>query len=196
MPLKPHAISTSAYSDLAGRLPHLKAFLAGLVLQCRNGYFVKTAKAPWPHTVPSLQGQYDRVHCGAACPTSKLGPLLDLLRPEGGLIVTPVEPSDLRVIIKKPDGAVTSRIISQVRYSTLEVGQPAVTPMLTDVTAFNPSISFCASSSKSDPSPWRWVILTRISPVYRQDPFAPCSFTESIVKVRRNCTCACMIHHV
>ncbi|CAL5223332.1 g5831 [Coccomyxa viridis] len=73
--------------------------------------------------MPSLRhkGQYDRVHCGAACPTSKLGPLLDLLRPEGGLIVTPVEPSDLRVIIKKPDGAVTSRIISQVRYSTLEV---------------------------------------------------------------------------
>lgn len=71
-----------------------------------------------------VQGQYDRVHCGAACPTSKLGPLLDLLRPEGGLIVTPVEPSDLRVIIKKPDGAVTSRIISQVRYSTLEVSPP------------------------------------------------------------------------
>ncbi len=77
-----------------------------------------------------VQGQYDRVHCGAACPTSKLGPLLDLLRPEGGLIVTPVEPSDLRVIIKKPDGAVTSRIISQVRYSTLEVGQPAGTPLI------------------------------------------------------------------
>ena len=61
------------------------------------------------------------MHCGAACPTGKLGPLLDLLRPEGGLIVTPVEPSDLRVILKKPDGSVTSRIISQVRYSTLEV---------------------------------------------------------------------------
>ena len=61
------------------------------------------------------------MHCGAACPAGKLGLLLDLLRPEGGLIVTPVEPSDLRVILKKPDGSVTSRIISQVRYSTLEV---------------------------------------------------------------------------
>ena len=61
------------------------------------------------------------MHCGAACPAGKLGPLLDLLRPEGGLLVTPVEPSDLRVILKKPDGSVTSSIISQVRYSTLEV---------------------------------------------------------------------------
>lgn len=60
------------------------------------------------------------MHCGAACPAGKLGPLLELLRPEGGLIVTPVEPSDLRVILKKPDGSVTSRIISQVRYSMLE----------------------------------------------------------------------------
>ncbi len=68
-----------------------------------------------------LQGQYDRVHCGAACPPAKLGCLLELLRPEGGLIVTPVEPSDLRVITKGPDGAVRQRVISQVRYSTLEV---------------------------------------------------------------------------
>ena len=72
----------------------------------------------------AVQGQYDRVHCGAACPASKLGPLLELLRPEGGLIVTPVEPSDLRVIVKRPDGGVASRIISQVRYSTLEVCLP------------------------------------------------------------------------
>ena len=72
----------------------------------------------------AMQGQYDRVHCGAACPASKLGPLLELLRPEGGLIVTPVEPSDLRVIVKRPDGGVASRIISQVRYSTLEVRLP------------------------------------------------------------------------
>ena len=74
----------------------------------------------------AMQGQYDRVHCGAACPASKLGPLLELLRPEGGLIVTPVEPSDLRVIVKKPDGGVASRIISQVRYSTLEVRLPCL----------------------------------------------------------------------
>ena len=69
------------------------------------------------------------MHCGAACPQSKLGPLLDLLRPEGGLIVTPVEPSDLRAIIKKADGTLTSRIISQVRYSTLEVSQPTDSPL-------------------------------------------------------------------
>ena len=74
------------------------------------------------------QGQYDRVHCGAACPPAKLGCLLELLRPEGGLIVTPVEPSDLRVITKGPDGAVRQKVISQVRYSTLEVR--AVLPCL------------------------------------------------------------------
>ena len=105
-----------------------------MAFRCRASRTGCTAGRPAPRLVnsiaqgqqhgPSLQGQYDRVHCGAACPTSKLGSLLDLLRPEGGLIVTPVEPSDLRVIIKKPDGAVTSRIISQVRYSTLEVCQP------------------------------------------------------------------------
>ena len=44
-----------------------------------------------------VQGAYDRVHCGAACPPAKLACLLELLRPEGGLIVTPVEPSDLQV---------------------------------------------------------------------------------------------------
>ncbi|EIE27207.1 PCMT-domain-containing protein [Coccomyxa subellipsoidea C-169] len=66
--------------------------------------------------MPSLRhkGQYDRVHCGAACPPSKLVFLLELLRPEGGLIVTPVEPSDLRVLVKAPDGSVRQRIISQV----------------------------------------------------------------------------------
>jgi protein-L-isoaspartate O-methyltransferase len=68
-----------------------------------------------------LQGKYDRVHCGAACPPHKLAALVDLLRPEGGLVVTPVEPSDLRVIVKAADGSVRQRIVSQVRYSTLEV---------------------------------------------------------------------------
>lgn len=60
------------------------------------------------------------MHCGAACPPAKLACLVELLRPEGGLIVTPVEPSDLRVLVKAPDGSVRQRIISQVRYSTLE----------------------------------------------------------------------------
>ncbi len=71
-----------------------------------------------------MQGKYDRVHCGAACPPQKLAALLELVRPEGGLVVTPVEPSDLRVIVKAADGTLRQRIVSQVRYSTLEVHVP------------------------------------------------------------------------
>lgn len=66
-------------------------------------------------------GQFDRVHVGASCPPDRLAPLLSLLRPEGGLIVVPVAPNDLRVITKKPNGSVTQKVISQVRFSDLEV---------------------------------------------------------------------------
>ncbi|CAL8462859.1 g2393 [Coccomyxa elongata] len=124
--------------------------------------------------IPSLRhkGQYDRVHCGAACPPSKLVFLLELLRPEGGLIVTPVEPSDLRVLTKAPDGSVRQRIISQVRYSTLEVpsdaemllstikmerkAQLAIPPLpstfAADVAAITGSPGTSAGSSASDQS--------------------------------------------
>lgn len=70
-----------------------------------------------PHHV----GKYDRVHVGACCPPDKVAPLLCLLRPEGGLIVVPVGPSDLRVIKKKPDGKISQQVITQVRFSDLEV---------------------------------------------------------------------------
>ena len=69
------------------------------------------------------------MHCGAACPPAKLAFLLELLRPEGGLIVTPVEPSDLRLLVKSPDGSVRQRIISQVRYSTLEARLSPLPPL-------------------------------------------------------------------
>lgn len=49
------------------------------------------------------------MHVGASCPPDRLAPLLCLLRPEGGLIVTPVNPSDLRIITKRPDGSVTQK---------------------------------------------------------------------------------------
>ena len=55
-------------------------------------------------------GQFDRVHVGASCPPDRLAPLLGVLRPEGGLIVVPVSPNDLRVITKKPDGSVTQKV--------------------------------------------------------------------------------------
>lgn len=68
-----------------------------------------------------LQGQYDRIHVGASCPADRVSSLLPLLRPEGGKIVTPVSPNDLRLISVDADGTVDQKVISQVRYSELEV---------------------------------------------------------------------------
>lgn len=68
-----------------------------------------------------LQGQYDRVHVGASCPPDRLSALLSLLRPSGGVIVTPVSPNDMRVISVDDKGVITQRVISQVRYGELEV---------------------------------------------------------------------------
>lgn len=70
-------------------------------------------------------GAFDRVHVGASVPPDRLAPLVALLKPEGGLIVAPVAPSDLRVITKRPNGAVSQRVISQVRFSDLEVPSDA-----------------------------------------------------------------------
>lgn len=70
-------------------------------------------------------GQFDRVHVGASCPPDRLAPLVAMLRPEGGLIVVPVAPNDLRVITKRPNGTVTQKVISQVRFSDLEVPSEA-----------------------------------------------------------------------
>lgn len=67
-----------------------------------------------------MQGQYDRIHVGASCPPELLGRLLGLLRPEGGALVAPVAPSDLRLVSVDADGTVTQRILSQVRYGELE----------------------------------------------------------------------------
>lgn len=79
-----------------------------------------------------MQGQYDRVHVGASCPPDRLSALLSLLQPGGGKIVTPVSPSDMRVITVDGDGNISQRVISQVRYSELEVGPPCLpTPTLT-----------------------------------------------------------------
>lgn len=68
-----------------------------------------------------LQGQYDRVHVGASCPQDRLNALLSLLRPCGGKLVTPVSPSDMRVITVDDKGAITQKVILQVRYGELEV---------------------------------------------------------------------------
>lgn len=77
------------------------------------------------------QGQYDRVHVGASCPPDRLAALLPLLRPQGGIIVTPVSPNDLRMVKVNAQGDVTQKVISQVRYSELELPNDAEIIMAT-----------------------------------------------------------------
>lgn len=77
-----------------------------------------------------MQGQYDRVHVGASCPPDRLPALLPLLRPQGGIIVTPVSPNDLRLITVDAEGTVIQKVISQVRYSELEVKKLVLTVQL------------------------------------------------------------------
>jgi protein-L-isoaspartate O-methyltransferase len=100
-------------------------------LQENNQEFASVA-APWKLELRNVflpsrkhMGQYDRVHVGAACPPDRLSSLLPLLRPTGGSIVTPVSPSDLRLITKDAQGNVTQQVLSQVRYSDLEVPSDA-----------------------------------------------------------------------
>lgn len=61
------------------------------------------------------------MHVGASCPRERLEALTCLLRPSGGVIVTPVAPSDLQAITVKPGGDMDIKVLSQVRYSDLEV---------------------------------------------------------------------------
>lgn len=77
------------------------------------------------------QGQYDRIHVGASCPPDRLATLLPLLHPQGGKIVTPVSPNDLRLITVEADGTVNQKVISQVRYSELELPNDAEIIMAT-----------------------------------------------------------------
>ncbi|KAL3143039.1 hypothetical protein ABBQ38_003315 [Trebouxia sp. C0009 RCD-2024] len=83
--------------------------------------------------MPSIKhkGQYDRIHVGASCPPDRVAALLPLLRPEGGMIVTPVSPNDLRQITVDADGAVEQTVLSQVRYSELELPSDAQIIMAT-----------------------------------------------------------------
>jgi protein-L-isoaspartate O-methyltransferase len=71
--------------------------------------------------VGRLRGRFDRVHVGGCVPASRLPALLALLKPEGGAIVVPVAPSDLRLVRRDAEGTVTQRVLSQVRFSELEV---------------------------------------------------------------------------
>jgi hypothetical protein len=76
-----------------------------------HNVFIPTAKH---------KGQYNKVHIGAACPPDRLASLASLLGPTGGLIVTPCG-SDLRLISVGSTGQMSQKVVSQVRYSDLEV---------------------------------------------------------------------------
>jgi len=64
---------------------------------------------------------FDRIVAGASAPSGQLNRLLGLLKEGGGVIVTPVIPSDLDKITKLPDGSVKTSLISKVRFSDLVV---------------------------------------------------------------------------
>jgi protein-L-isoaspartate(D-aspartate) O-methyltransferase len=70
-------------------------------------------------------GKYDRIHVGASCPPDHLRPILQLLKPEGGVMVVPVNPSDLRLITVHSNGRTSEKVLSQVRFSELEVPSDA-----------------------------------------------------------------------
>lgn len=84
--------------------------------ECLNAFLL----AGTPHI-----GAYDRIHVGASCPPERLNPFLKLLKPHGGLIVVPVAPSDLRIIIRQSNGTLAQKVISQVRFSDIEVPSDA-----------------------------------------------------------------------
>ena len=106
------ALARDNIARLAAGCPQYAAAAAECSIEHGNAFITQGT----PH-----RGAYDRVHVGASCPPSALPPLLRLLKPRGGTMVVPVAPSDLRVITVKPTGAVTQRVVSQVRFSELEV---------------------------------------------------------------------------
>jgi len=78
--------------------------------------------------VIGVQVGFDRIVAGASAPSGQLNRLLGLLKEGGGVIVTPVIPSDLDKITKLPDGSVKTSLISKVRFSDLVVPPPPTPP--------------------------------------------------------------------
>ena len=60
------------------------------------------------------------MHVGAACPPQRMSALKKLLKPSGGIIVTPVTTCDLQRI-SIASGCVRVETLTRVRYSNLEV---------------------------------------------------------------------------
>lgn len=96
--------------------PEFASCAAECKFECLNAFLLKgTAHV----------GQYDRVHVGASCPPEHLRPIVHLLKPQGGSIVVPVNPSDLRLLTVHANGRKSEKVLSQVRFSELEVPNDA-----------------------------------------------------------------------
>lgn len=69
-----------------------------------------------------VQGDFDRIVVGAACPEKKRASLLKMLKPQGGILVSPMIGSTLDKSVKKADGSTNTTCLSIVRFKDLEVG--------------------------------------------------------------------------
>ncbi len=96
--------------------PECDSCAAPCKFECLNAFLLRGT---------AHMGQYDRIHVGASCPPDHLRPLIQLLNPKGGSIVLPVNPSDLRLITRHPNGKITDKVLSQVRFSEIEVPNDA-----------------------------------------------------------------------
>lgn len=66
------------------------------------------------------KGMYDRVHVGGCCPPERVKGLLKFLKPSGGKMVIPVEPSELKLISIKGE-EIDEDVVAQVRFTELNV---------------------------------------------------------------------------
>jgi protein-L-isoaspartate(D-aspartate) O-methyltransferase len=96
--------------------PEFASCAAECKFECRNAFLLRGT---------ALVGRYDRVHVGASCPPDQLRSIVQLVNPQGGSIVVPVNPSDLRLISIHANGRLTERTLSQVRFSELEIPSDA-----------------------------------------------------------------------
>ncbi|KAF5827494.1 hypothetical protein DUNSADRAFT_559 [Dunaliella salina] len=65
-------------------------------------------------------GRFTKIHVGATCPRSRLREFLKFLAPEGGTILAPVD-QELLLLSRTASGDIRTRVISQVRFTELEV---------------------------------------------------------------------------
>eukprot|EP00803_Ostreobium_quekettii_P009046 evm.model.scf_1524.2 EVM.evm.TU.scf_1524.2 scf_1524:3912-16148(-) len=67
-----------------------------------------------------FRGYFDKIHVGGTCREDRLDCIVQLLRPEGGKLIVPVD-NDLKLITRRPDGRLHHKVLTQVRFSELQV---------------------------------------------------------------------------